>query len=273
MPKSHSSGKNKRGAPSFALKKNAGEGIEEAIFWRAAGVVARSQRKLEVGAATAIRWKGRSFLLTAGHVIDGYSDAELEFGFRPEGTLDRDPWYETHLLIRPDQLKLAVPIRIIARLCSKNDDLAALEVDPVELDKKIRFYELDENSKLIHPIKATLCAIGLPADAFVQLNRVAGALTPYSLWGNIVRVRKNRPPGYDRRKNLLMEFLPDKDGRKPHGFSGAGAWYQVTRKKPQVIWRPDPALAGVITHYFPGRKLLLICRVERVVSFLKKFVP
>jgi hypothetical protein len=271
MPKGTQSGKKEHPKASFALEKNAGEGIEEAVFWRTAGIIAKSQtrRSLEVGTATAIRWKGRSFLLTAGHVVDPYSDAELQFVFRPEGTLYRDPWHESAPLPRPDQLALSLSLRIIARFRSRNDDLAALEVDPTELNRKVRFFELDDSSKVVHPIRASLCAIGIPADAFQRLRQIAGAVTPFSLWGNIVRAGKNPPSGYDRRRNLLMQFLPAKDGRKPHGFSGSGAWYQVSRKAPPLVWRPDPTLAGIITHYFPGREILLICRVERVVAFLR----
>lgn len=269
MPKRHSSGKETRRKVSFELEKNAGEGIEEAVFWRTAFIIARSQRNFEVGSATAIQWNGRSFLVTANHVIDGYSDAELTFGFRPKGTLDRDPWHE-HAPLRADQLVLTANEKIIARFRNTKDDLAALEVDPAELNEKVRFCRLEESSKLIRPIKASLCSIGIPADAFQRLSRHAGAVTPFANWGNIVKPGKNPPDGFHRRKNLLMNFFPAAQGRKPHGFSGSGAWYQVFRKTPPLVWRPDPALAGIITHYFPRRAILLICRVERVAAFLRK---
>ena len=85
-----------------------------------------------------------------------------------------------------------------------------------------------------------------------------------------MRPGSNPLADFDRRKNVLMNFFPAEQGRKPGGFSGSGAWYQPVREPPPLVWRPDPTLAGIITHYFPSRALLLICRAERVVAFLKK---
>lgn len=83
-----------------------------------------------------------------------------------------------------------------------------------------------------------------------------------------MRASKNAPKKFNRRTHMLIEFLPAVDGRKPHGFSGSGAWYQTPTKEPPIIWVPEPVLAGIITNYFPDSKVLEICRVERLVAFL-----
>ena len=186
---------------SFDLKKNAGEAIEEAVFWRTALIIARStsEARFDVGTSTAIRWKGRSFLVTAGHVVDDYSDAELTFGFRPEGTLDRDPWHEQAQL-RPDQLVLSATVKIKARFRSSTDDLAALEVDAAELDKKLRFYKLDESSKVEKP--------QFRCFGFNQLRRLARRVfgTPRVLGGTfpVSRLTMHNSP---QRSHLRL--LPD----------------------------------------------------------------
>jgi len=256
-------------------QKIAGEGIEEFIYWHTAGIVLGIGRPgtVQVGTAAAVLWKGRHLLLTAGHVLNGATDGELRFIFRPQGTLERAAWYQS---TSPQKISPfpASPIELIARYRSTEDDVAALEVGSSFVEhSRVRFFQLAEGSKLMRPIKSSLCTIGFPFDSFQRLNPVAGALTTFSLWGNLAKAGTNPPPDFDSRQHLLMDFLPAADGRHPGGFSGAGVWYQAPLPEPPRIWAPDLLLAGLITHYYPSRKQLLICRIERVVSFLSRTLP
>ncbi len=257
------------------VQKIAGEGIEEFIYWRTAGIVLGVDKPgmVGVGTAAAVRWKGHHLLLTAGHVVDGAANEELQFVFRPPGTLERALWYQSTSSEKISPFP-ASPIELIARHRSRKDDVAALEVAPSFVKQnKVRFFDLAEGSKVIRPIRSSLAAIGFPFDSFRRLNSVAGALTAFSLWGNLAKAGANPPPGFNSRQHLLMDFSPAADSRHPGGFSGAGVWYQVPLPEPPRVWAPDLLLAGLITHYYPSRKQLLICRVERVVSFLSRTLP
>src|SRR5882762_3071434 len=78
---------------SLEVQKNAMEGIEEAVYWHTAGIVTDSGKN--VGTATAVRWNKHLLLLTADHVINKTADRDLLFVFRPPGTLERTPWWQS----------------------------------------------------------------------------------------------------------------------------------------------------------------------------------
>jgi len=261
------SSKSKASQPE--LQRKACESIEENIYWHVGGISAISKQTgfPEVGTVTAVQWKNRTFLLTAGHVIDNYEDGDFNFVFRPPGNIERGLWWQSST---PGPLFPGEPINILRRYRSNRDDIAALEVSPnLESGRRLRFYSLNQDSKVVRPINSSFCAIGLPFDSFEHIGPRSAAFAMFSLWGNPVRPGNNIPDKFNPRTSLLMEFLPATDGRKPGGFSGAGVWYQTPTVNRPIVWSPAPILAGLITHYYPTRKALLICRVERLVSFLQ----
>src|SRR5580704_3513165 len=97
-------------------------------------------------------------------------------------------------------------------------------------------------------------------------------IPPCNIWGNVHNGKAGRPENFRPRTNLLLKFFPAELGVHPGGFSGAGIWYHKPTPKPEV-WSPNLALAGICTHYYPRRTLLLITRVERLVTFLDKIAP
>ena len=252
------------------LENAAGRLIHEYVFWHTCGITSRHTKSgfPETGAGAAIEWQGRLFIVTANHVISGFADSELEFVFRPPGTLAESDWWQSRTT-GPVLLTRAERIPLIRRYTNDKLDLAALEVEPTAVEGRLRFYRLRAGSKIIRPVINTLCAIGVPFDSYEQLGPGAVAFRPYALWGDYVPRRSKWKRQIDTRTHLLMEFPPAKNGRKPHGFSGAGAWYHDPTIKPSHIWVPSLILAGIITHYFPKSQVLQICRVEKVVSFLR----
>ena len=109
-------------------QKHAKEAIEEFVCWHMCAVGVRSTRgQPEVGTATAIRWKQRTFLLSADHVVNDTPNEGLEFAFRPPGTLERSIWWQSAPPRAPKYLR-ARRIEIIQRYRSTKDDLTALEV-------------------------------------------------------------------------------------------------------------------------------------------------
>jgi hypothetical protein len=259
--------------PTSATKEvenAAGRLIHENVFWHTCGITSRHTKSghPETGSGAAIEWQGRFFILTANHVISGFTDSDLEFVFRPAGTLAESDWWQSQTT-GPVLLTPARKIPFIRRYASDKFDLAALEVHETMVEGHLRFYKLRAENKIIRPIINTLCAIGVPFDSYEQLAPGAVTFRPYALWGNYVPGGSKWKHQIDTRTHLLMEFPPAKNGREPHGFSGAGAWYHDPTIKPSHIWVPSLIFAGIITHYFRKSQVLQICRVEKVVSFLR----
>lgn len=221
------------------------------------------------GAGAAIEWQGRFFIVTANHVVDELADTDLEFVFRPAGTLERSDWWQSHTP-GPVRLNMAHTVPLAGRHFDTAYDLAALEVELAAVTGSLRFHKLHAESRIIRPMKNTLCAIGVPFDSYERVGAGGVAFRPYALWGNAIPVARKWKHQVNSRTHILMEFPPAKDRREPHGFSGAGAWYQNPTVKPMAIWVPTLIFAGIITHYIRMGPVLQICRVERVVDFLSK---
>jgi len=253
------------------LEKAAGELIEEAVFWHTCGVTSRRTRSGHpmTGAGAGIEWQGRFFIVTANHVVEEFSDSDLEFVFRPPGTIERSDWWQSST---PGPVKptLAQSIPPVTRYTNPGYDLAALEVQPSALEGRLRFYKLRADSKVVRPLRNTLCAIGVPFDSYERLGPKAVTFRPYALWGNALPIGSKWKHQVNSRSHILMEFAPAKEGREPHGFSGAGAWYHDPTIKPSSVWTPSLILAGIITHYLRKSAVLQICRVERMVDFFSK---
>lgn len=244
------------------------EGIEEALYWHTVGIVADSGRS--TGTAVAIRFNRHTVFLTANHVIEGTGDEDLGFFFRPPGTLRRTDWWQNQP--PSGRIAAAVRVKIFQRFPHPKLDLAALVVCPL-LDQavNVRFFDLPDAAKLSRPLPS-VAAIGFPADTKQELSPVAAAVAAAPIWGNVECGKHWRPDGYRPRSHLLLRFLPASFGRHPGGFSGAGVWYHEPAPKPG-LWTPNLALAGIVTHYYPGKQILLIQRVERVAEFLRAICP
>jgi hypothetical protein len=258
--------KKKADSEPFELKKNAMEGIEEAVYWYTVGVV--SDRGNGLGTAVAIRFRGQYILLTANHVIKDTADDDLGFFFRPHGTLKRTDWWQSSS--PTGGMEAAHVVEIFHRFRDPRADLAALIVSPkLEAEKNIRFYDLPDR---IEPPKrpSSVAAIGFPVDTLVHLGPGVRAVSPCPIWGNLEKNARSHLSGYNPRKNLLLTYHPAEDGRDPHGFSGAGIWHHEPAPK---IWTPNLALAGIVTDYYRGPRLLLISRIKNVLAFLRKIAP
>src|SRR5580704_12665066 len=128
--------KKKANSEPFQLKKNAMEGIEEAVYWYTVGIVSDKGNGLGTGVAT--RFRKQSIFLTANHVIKDTADADLRFFFRPHGTLKRTDWWQSSSPV--GGLEAAHPVKIFQRFQGPKVDLAALIVSPnLESEKNVRF--------------------------------------------------------------------------------------------------------------------------------------
>src|SRR5580704_79027 len=254
---------------SFDTVKNAREGLEEALYWHTVGILADSGAN--IGTAVAVRWNNHCIFLTANHVVRSTANEELRFYFRPQGTMKRAEWGSVPS--GPLNLEPPLELHVFDRFESSSMDVAALIVSPI-LDKQVnvRFHDLSENPKLPKHFKEPVAAIGYPADSKKHFSPNLQAIAPCNIWGNVHNGKAGRPEDFRPRTNLLLKFFPAELGVHPGGFSGAGIWYHKPTPKPEV-WSPNLALAGICTHYYPRRTLLLITRVERLVTFLDKIAP
>lgn len=241
------------------------DALEEAAYWHTVAIIEKSGKT--IGTATAIRWRDRTFLITAQHVTRKTSNKELRFFFRPPGTLERTNWRTAPV----GPVKLASPFRlnIIGRYEDPRVDLTALELIPrLEREQNIRFYEPPGDAKTPRPRPQDVWAIGFPEDSVERIAEAAYAFASSPLWARVVKTPRPAPDGFNPRKHILFDFQPAQDGRRPRGFSGSGVWYRDTTPKDKV-WMPNLKLLGICTHYYPERKLLLLVRIEALLRFLQ----
>ncbi len=121
-----------------------GEAIEEAIAWHTVGIAAEDGQS--IGTGSAIFWRQRPLILTAGHFIDGSPDDDIWFYFRHEGTMKRSPIEELPHS-RDVEYKTKIRIKTVSRYYSQKPDLAALEVErSIDREHRIPLFELPEDS-------------------------------------------------------------------------------------------------------------------------------
>jgi hypothetical protein len=247
--------------------KTAMEGVEEALYWHTVGILAASGAG--IGTAAAIRWNRHCLLVTANHVISDTADSDLRFYFRPSGTMKRSRWG----VVPSGLVSLSPPIAIISfdRFVARSLDLAALIVSPtLENQVNVKFHDLGASPKLPRPMREPVQAIGYPSDSLKLFSPGSPAVAACGISGSLDLTW--RPPDFKPRRDLLLKFPGAEEDVHPRGFSGAGVWYHKPTPKPG-IWSPNVALAGIVTHYYERQARLLILRVEKLVSFLKKIAP
>src|SRR5260370_13263114 len=66
-----------------------GRAIEEAVAWHTVGIVAEDGQS--IGTGSAILWRQRPLILTAGHLIRGSPGCHTWFFFCPQETIKRSP--------------------------------------------------------------------------------------------------------------------------------------------------------------------------------------
>ncbi len=162
--------------------------------------------------------------------------------------------------------KVAIEIR--GRYCSKDADLAALEVPRgIGEQYQVKFFELAED--LATPPPGTIVTMrGSSSDLAKAV--APGVLASFEVvqWARIQEKPLFEP--FDPVSEFLLKFVAADKGIGARGFSGAGAWFF---KATEGVWHPNLGLAGVCTAYYPRRKLLSVLRIEQVTRFLDGALP
>ncbi len=242
---------------SFDLQKHAAEAIVENIYAHTLGLV-------------AIRWNGRALFVTADHVIKDVDDSQILFAPRPPVPLKLDDGPQEAM---GGQMHRLENLPIIRRYRREDIDIAALEV-PLAIEEQtplFRFYDLSDSSKLPPKMPEHVTMIGFPSDALQQPASGVWTFSGHLLIAQPRRYTGQRLKKFLPRSNFLLGFPPAADGRDPHGFSGAGIWYQINSSKKE-LWTPKLGLLGICTGYYEHSQLLCALRIERILTFLRNFV-
>jgi hypothetical protein len=255
----------------------------ENVFWHTVGVVnlVRVQGKTstgtaisveEMGAGSACSWMGKKLVLTAKHVVAGAEPSELAFFTRPSGQIG---WVTRD---GPPAFAERVPLRIEEIVESPRQDLAALILTGGEADRsQLHFCDLPACLAPVPSGPGVTLLIGYPGDQsfpIATVRRRNGSVhhdlvaVPEAFWGSIV----DNPPrflssDYDPARHFLLRFDPSEEGSMPHGYSGAGVWYQRSGK--HALWVAQPVLAGLQTSWYARSKLMVAIRSEVVREFLE----
>jgi hypothetical protein len=150
-----------------------------------------------------------------------------------------------------------------------------LEAGACEL-ANIRFCELPQ--KFGDPKRSGVALLaGYRADES-SIAEVAdrGALRVHNLvakssafWGEIVSTGRLLS-GFNPEAHFLMQFHPENDEGRPHGYSGAGIWVPNVQMANPFVWTPDPLLMGIETLWYEKSQLLRALRPEVIWRFLEE---
>jgi hypothetical protein len=250
------------------------EAILEAVAGHSVGIVAGSGNRAgqELGTGIAISFIGRTFILTADHVIGDTATDEIRFFPRPEGLLNHANRSQISDLkrIAIEGLDTYLQFDILDRVRAEVLDLALLVVRGEEIEKKttIHFFDLSQESITPPPGQFTV-SFGYPSDIAKQLE--GGNFVAFTSVDASRIIDHETLPSYDPECHFLRNFdLREIDPKaEPHGFSGSGVWYRSGPTPDGELWVPRLQLAGLITHHYKVRKVLKAVRVEAVIKLLQ----
>src|SRR5205807_4471399 len=161
----------------------------------------------EVGTGSAVRWRERDLILTAGHIANDAGISELEFFLRASGTIN----WDSEARATDVSHRVALEIEQIA-LCT-SEDLAAIVLRPNAA--RVDFLTLNEDTFSSPPVGANVLLFGHPADGTFEVARIQVgpgiqnmimACRPAAFIGAIVQAPERPLSGFDAREHLLVEF-------------------------------------------------------------------
>lgn len=222
-----------------------------------------------IGVGSACMWGVKKFILTAKHVVEGANARDLRFFFRHAGKVD---WDERR---SRQSFAVAVPVGIEEILRFQAEDLACIVLS-AQAHEMVEFVPLPAGLGKVPPAGEGTILYGSPVDQNIPVAalrnnselRVAFATQPRGCWAVVKgEIPPSFPSSFDPDRHFLLEYDPSEEGAMPHGFSGAGIWYQDAGSGP--IWSARPILAGVQTQWHRPSNTMIAIRAERVLELLK----
>lgn len=229
----------------------------------------------EPGTGVAARWDDHHFILTAKHLVEKTKPHDLRF-FCYWGGLERRAPSE----VRQHEIVAPVPMSVqkaVIHRC-ESEDLALMTTVPKAAGEHTEFFDI-ANRWIDPPEGEGVHCFGFPFDkGFLAGARKIGhkeerewALYASVFSANVMGLppeqeRKFKMPDFDPELHYLIPFEDAAKGKQPHGYSGAGAWWESDEK--QVVWAPNFKFAGICTCCYKKGS------VEQVVkaSVVRRFV-
>jgi hypothetical protein len=269
----------------LALNSEQHHAFSERVAWDTALVIngVRTEGKSEtgqnvssegVGVGSACCWKDKRLILTAKHVLEGANPTDVRFFLRPDGQID---WNT-----RPSQPSgaQAIVLEIEDLVRCPSEDLACIVLGPNESGRNLEFADLATDFGEVPPDGSGTLIFGCPSDKSLpiaegqQADGVrwrALAVQPRGCWAVVVgEPPRFFPSSFDPARHFLLRYDPVEEGSLPYGFSGAGVWYQNSKKR--EIWAANPVLAGVQKEWHGESNLMIGIRSEVVRHFLEEFL-
>ena len=257
--------------PEIDVRHFAANAAEESVSSFTVGVVSdRNGRPGSgIGTGVAVEWRGQSMFLTAAHVVEGTPEERIWFFFLPEGNLQRE-YIEDKTAGKRFIRRRQVDVREVRILDPKDVAVICLSGD-LRGEHNVRFFPLDEQCRRrTPPVGRTHMVIGFPSAISEQVLPGKHAASRAITYEKLVD-----PPSsvnFDPTDQLALTYSYGEDippsGVDPHGFSGAGVWYESHQDRP--IWHPQPRLAGIITTYYPRKRILTGIRIEAITNLLEE---
>lgn len=251
------------------IRELATSATEEVVTSHTVGIISETKDgpRTGIGTGTAIEWRGRRMILTAAHVVRTADPSQLRFLFRPEGAIQRE-YVEsrtpTGRFFRAEEIEVR-GMRSLDPL-----DLAVIDVSSdLDANHPVTFFPLDSVATAPSP-GTVVMIIGLPSALGQRVYGGQFAASRAIAYERVQEPTSLSAVDPDAEFAVTYTYGEDvgPDGIHPGGFSGAGIWsYQETDS---LIWHARVALGGMLTAYFPTRRLATGLRVETIVRALNE---
>ncbi len=241
--------------------------FREAIVDHFVCIMTRARRS--VGSGVLVGRGGRAFVLTANHVIADAGPGEIEFFLRLPGQLAE---VGSGAAPRPG---VQVRWRVVQRLQDSARDISALEVEATEIPAPADLYDLTGARPVGMVAGISLVYCGVPTSAALPLGPGIHGITLCDEHvrhdpGLLARHRTMvRVTDHDPEAQVLVPYLRRQEGIEPRGFSGAGVWVNC-EDAGSPIWRPRPALVGIIVGYIPAAQALNVTALPAILSLVNR---
>jgi hypothetical protein len=212
-----------------------------------------------LGTGVGVVWRGTYLIATAKHVVED-SPSQRVYYLLPQETLrvgePSAPLDRTQVSWQP-RCTLENP-----RILLGDGDFAVILLPEQQEPAASKHYYSLEESQATPALGATVGYMGYPIASRQPLGMNYGALPSYA-FGDIYCIAGSK---YDTRREFAVGYEPG-DDLDPHGFSGSGVWHSGSVGE---IWSPQISLAGLVTSYYRRSRVLICCRIQVLISFLKE---
>jgi hypothetical protein len=245
-----------------AIDEAAAEAVANAMYRYTFGIVGDARGGVEgrgLGTGVGLRWKNSYVIVTAAHTVQETPYERLYF-LLPFMALKL---VGSRISVEPAGIQISKRFQVEnpqILLANQEDVAAVVLVEQVEERGRSHFYQID-SAGAEGSVGKQVGLLGYAGAARVSVGENFMA-TPYVSFGDLVDV----PSGGDAESMVLVRYSTDQH-INPAGLSGSGIW---AVPKPQIVWRPEVYMMGLVTHHDANSQVLVGYRIEKVIEFLNR---